>query len=68
MNIATATIYKALDILAAKIPELHHNLFSAESDIIKDYENEAINKILEKCFKKNNIRDFEIEEMSLQIL
>lgn len=84
LNIATATVYKALDIMVAKkviikvdtekliirydaIPDLHHHLYSAESDIIKDYENEEINKILEKYFEKNKIRDFDIEEIKLQI-
>ncbi len=85
LNIATATVYKALDIMVARkviikvdtekhiirydaIPEPHHHLYSAESNIIKDYENEEINKILEKYFKKNKIRDFDIEEIKLQII
>jgi Fur family peroxide stress response transcriptional regulator len=85
LNIATATVYKALDILAAKkviikvetekniirydaILEPHHHLFSAESNIIKDYQNEEINRILEKYFKKNKIQDFDIEEIKLQII
>ncbi len=85
VNIATATAYKALDILAARkviirvetgkniirydaIPEPHHHLYSAESNIIKDYENEEINKILKKYFKKNKIRDFKIDEIKLQII
>jgi len=85
LNIATATVYKALDIMVAKkviikvdtekhiirydaIQEPHHHLYSAESNIIKDYENEEINKILEKYFKKNKIQDFDIEEIKLQII
>ncbi len=85
LNVATATVYKALDILVAKkviikvetekniirydaILEPHHHLFSAESNIIKDYQNEEINMILEKYFKKNKIRDFDIEEIKLQII
>ncbi len=84
-NIATATVYKALDIMVARkviikvdtekqiirydaTPEPHHHLYSAESSIIKDYENEEINIILEKYFKKNKIRDFDIEEIKLQII
>jgi Fur family peroxide stress response transcriptional regulator len=84
-NIATATVYKALDIMVARkviikvdtekhlirydaILEPHHHLYSAESSIIKDYENEEINRILEKYFKKNKIRDFDIEEIKLQII
>jgi Fur family transcriptional regulator, peroxide stress response regulator len=85
LNIATATVYKALDIMVARkviikvdtekhiirydaILEPHHHLYSAESNIIKDYDNEEINKILEKYFKKNKIQDFYIEEIKLQII
>jgi Fur family peroxide stress response transcriptional regulator len=85
LNIATATVYKALDILVAKkvinkvetekniirydaITELHHHLISSESDIIIDYQDEEINKILKKYFKKNKIKDFDIEEIKLQII
>jgi Fur family peroxide stress response transcriptional regulator len=84
-NIATATVYKALDIMVARkviikvdtekqiirydaILKPHHHLYSAGSRIIKDYENEEINIILEKYFKKNKIRDFDIEEIKLQII
>jgi len=84
-NIATATVYKALDILVTRkviikvetgkktirydaVPEPHHHLYSAESNMIKDYENEEINMILEKYFEKNKIRDFDIEEIKLQII
>jgi len=84
-NIATATVYKALDIMAARkviikvdtekqisrydaILEPHHHLYCAESSIIKDYENEEINMILEKYFNKNKIQDFDIEEIKLQII
>ncbi len=84
-NIATATVYKALDIMVARrlinkvetekqiirydaIPEPHHHLYSCESSIIKDYENDEINRILEKYFKKNKIQDFDIEEIKLQII
>lgn len=85
LNIATATVYKALDILVARkviikvetenqiirydsIPEPHHHLYSTESNKIKDYENEEINKILEKYFRKNKIQNFDIEEIKLQII
>jgi Fur family peroxide stress response transcriptional regulator len=84
-NIATATVYKALDIMVDRkviikvdtekqiirydaVPEPHHHLYSAESGIIKDYENEEINIILEKYFTKNKILDFDIEEIKLQII
>jgi len=84
-SIATATVYKALDIMVVRkviikvdtekqiirydaILEPHHHLYSTESSIIKDYENEEINRILEKYFKKNKIQDFDIEEIKLQII
>ncbi len=84
LRISTATVYKALDILAAKkaivrietgtniirydaILLPHHHLFGTESTIIKDYEDEDLNKILRKYFRKNKIRDFEIEDIKLQI-
>jgi len=83
-NIATATVYKALDVLITKkvinkvetaeniirydsISDAHHHLICEESDIIKDYHNEEITKILEKYFKKNKIQDFDIDEIKLQI-
>jgi Fur family transcriptional regulator, peroxide stress response regulator len=85
IKIATATLYKALDILVAKkvinkveteknivrydaLLEPHHHLISPESDLIKDYQNEEINKILTKYFKKNKIQDFDIDEIKLQII
>ena len=84
LKIARATVYKALEILAARkvinkvetekslirydsLPEPHHHLISVESGLIMDYRNEEINKILEDYFGKNRIRDFDIEEIKLQI-
>jgi Fur family transcriptional regulator, peroxide stress response regulator len=85
MNIAIATVYKALDALVAKkvinkvetekniirydaISDAHHHLISDESNLIRDYRNEEITKMLEKYFKKNEIQDFDIEEIKLQII
>ena len=85
LDIATATVYKALDILAARkviikvksgknivrydaILEPHHHLYSADSNKIIDYENEELTLILEKYFRKNRIRGFDIEEIKLQII
>lgn len=85
LKIATATVYKALDILVAKkvinkvetdkniirydaLLEPHHHLISSESDLIKDYQNDEINKILKEYFKKNKIRGFDIEDIKLQII
>jgi len=85
LNIAIATVYKALDIMVARKViirvdteknsirydanlEQHHHLYSTESNIIKDYKNDEINKILAKYFNKNKILDFDIEEIKLQII
>jgi len=85
LRIATATCYKALDIMVSRkviikvdtekhlirydsILEPHNHLYDAESNLIKDYENEEINKILVKYFKKNKIQDFDIQEIKLQII
>ena len=45
----------------------HHHLYGSESDIIKDYIDEELDKMLIKYFNKKKIDDFKIEEMSLQI-
>lgn len=48
--------------------ESHHHLYSSTSGRIEDYNNEALNKMLEKFFKKNRIPGFEIEDIKLQII
>lgn len=85
LHISTATVYKALDIMASKkviirvetgtnivrydaVLMPHHHLFSNESTIIEDYENEELNKILREYFRKIKFRDFEIEDIKLQII
>ena len=45
----------------------HHHLYSTESDEIKDYINEDLDDLLADFFRKNQIDDFEIEEIKLQI-
>ena len=50
------------------ILEIHHHLYCAESDFIKDYYNNEINELLAEYFKKNGIPDFEIEDIKLQII
>ena len=45
----------------------HHHLYSTESDEIKDYINEDLDELLADFFRKNQIDDFEIEEIKLQI-
>ena len=49
------------------ILENHHHLFCSESEEIKDYMNEELDQLLATFFKKNEIDDFKIEEIKLQI-
>lgn len=84
-NIATATVYKVLNVLMESglinkvktdkdsmrydaIMDKHHHLYCSESETIKDYYNEEIIEFLSDYFKKNNIPDFEIEDIKLQII
>ncbi len=46
----------------------HHHLYCSESDRIEDYYDDDLNKLLEKFFKKKEIRDFRIEDIRLQII
>jgi len=47
--------------------ENHHHLYCSESDVIKDYKNEELDRLLTEYFKKNRIDNFEIEDIKLQI-
>jgi len=84
-NIATATVYKVLDILTENnlvgkvksekdisrydgMTESHHHLYNSGSDRIEDYRNDELNTILEEYFKVNDIQDFKIEDIRLQII
>ena len=46
----------------------HHHLYCSESDRIEDYNDDELNEMLEKYFKKKGIRDFKIEDIKLQII
>lgn len=50
------------------VMESHHHLYSSMSGRIEDYNNEALNRMLEKFFKENRIPGFEIEDIKLQII
>ena len=50
------------------ILENHHHLYCAESDRITDYYNDEINEILLDYFRKNEIPDFKIGDIKLQII
>jgi Fur family peroxide stress response transcriptional regulator len=45
----------------------HHHLYCAETDRIEDYEDETLNKLISEYFKKNQIENFEIQDIKLQI-
>jgi len=49
------------------ILEKHHHLYCSESEEIKDYINEDLDRILSDYFKKNRIENFEVEGIRLQI-
>jgi Fur family transcriptional regulator, peroxide stress response regulator len=50
------------------ILENHHHLYCAESDRIADYYNDEINELLSDYFSKNEIPDFKIGDIKLQII
>jgi len=48
--------------------ENHHHLYCSDSDRIEDYNNEELNEMLKKYFKKKGIPGFKIEDIKLQII
>ena len=50
------------------IMDKHHHLYSTESDRIEDYFDDGLNILLSEYFKKNKVRDFEIDDIKLQII
>jgi Fur family peroxide stress response transcriptional regulator len=49
------------------IVENHHHIYCSESEEIQDYMNEELDQLLTAFFQKNEINDFKIEEIKLQI-
>lgn len=49
------------------IVENHHHIYCSESEEIQDYMNEDLDQLLTAFFQKNEINDFKIEEIKLQI-
>jgi Fur family transcriptional regulator, peroxide stress response regulator len=45
----------------------HHHLYCAETDRIEDYEDEALNTLINDYFKKNKIKNFNVHDIKLQI-
>jgi len=49
------------------IMENHHHLYCMESDRIEDYFDEELDELIREHFAKNNIKDFSIENIKLEI-
>ena len=45
----------------------HHHLYCRETDRIEDYEDEKLDEIIREYFRKKGIKDFEIQDVKLQI-
>lgn len=45
----------------------HHHLYCADSDKIEDYEDEELDQIISDYFKKKEIKNFQINDIKLQI-
>ena len=45
----------------------HHHLYCSESDIIEDYMDDELDKLLSDYFKEKAIDNFEIQDIKLQI-
>lgn len=45
----------------------HHHLYCAETDRIEDFEDEKLNQLLTEYFRKNKIKNFNIQDIKLQI-
>lgn len=48
--------------------EKHHHIYFSDSDIIKDYIDPELNKMMDKYFSKNPIPGLKIEDIKLQII
>lgn len=49
------------------ITENHHHLYCLESDRIEDYNDEEVSAMLMKYFQKKKIRNFQIQNIRLEI-
>ena len=49
------------------IVESHHHLYCSECDLIEDYLDEDLDKLLKNHFENKNIKGFKIEDIVLQI-
>lgn len=48
--------------------EVHHHLYSVQSDRIEDYYDADLTRIINRYFKKKDIPNFRIEDIKLQIV
>ncbi len=46
----------------------HHHLYFPDSDEIRDYEDEELNRLLESFFHRKNIPGFKVEDFRLEII
>jgi Fur family peroxide stress response transcriptional regulator len=49
------------------ILEIHHHLYSSETETIKDYHDIELDELIRKYFENKQIDGFEIEEFVVQI-
>lgn len=45
----------------------HHHLYCAETDRIEDYADDKLNQLISDYFKKHQIKNFNIQDIKLQI-
>jgi Fur family transcriptional regulator, peroxide stress response regulator len=50
------------------ITSTHHHLYCLESDRIEDYKDQELDEIIEEYFKNKKIKNFQIKDISLQII
>jgi Fur family peroxide stress response transcriptional regulator len=50
------------------VRDMHHHLYSTQSDRIEDYYDAGLTKIINRYFKKKKIPNFRIEDIKLQIV
>lgn len=50
------------------IPEKHHHLYSSESEVIEDYFDDELSKLIDDYFNRKQIPGFIIEDIRLQIV
>ncbi len=49
------------------INEKHHHLYCPKNDLLEDYFDEDLDKLLKEYFKNKKLKGFKIEEIGLQI-